>query len=266
MGSPIRLDALLVKPEHSFVAQSFQAQRTPYAVNGDGFGVGWYAGPPTPGLYRDIQPAWNDDNLRSLAGHVRSRLFLAHVRASSGTAIQRTNCHPFRYGKWLFQHNGEISRYEEIKQRLDAEIARELYPAMEGSTDTERIFFLALTYGLEHDPVSALRRAVGSVEQIAAEHGIEAPLRMTATASDGHRLFAVRHSSDGCSPSLYHSRSLHALREIGGRTEELPSDALIVLSEPLDTVSEHWEAIEESCALVAEKGSVTVSRFAPEPP
>ena len=61
-----------------------------------------------PRLYRIDHPAWNDRNLRELAAGISSPLFLAHVRASTGTAVQQTNCHPFRHGRWLWMHNGLI--------------------------------------------------------------------------------------------------------------------------------------------------------------
>ncbi len=71
-------------------------------------------------------------------------------------------------------------------------------------------------------------------------------------------------STDHDSPSLYHSRSLHALREVGKKTEDLPEDGLLVLSEPLDNVSEHWLEVPEATALVVENGAVQQLAFKPE--
>ena len=70
-------------------------------TNGDGFGVGWYVDDPPPGVFRAVGPAWSDRNLRELAGYVASPLFLAYIRASTGMAVQQTNCHPFRHGRCL---------------------------------------------------------------------------------------------------------------------------------------------------------------------
>src|SRR5882724_1321427 len=108
-GSPILLDELLYKPTHSLIDQSRHARLGVETTNGDGFGVGWYTDAETPGTFRGIGPAWSDRNLRSLAGHIRSPLFLAHIRASTGTAVQETNCHPFQYERWLWMHNGSIA-------------------------------------------------------------------------------------------------------------------------------------------------------------
>lgn len=119
-GHPIQLDEVLFKPENSLIRQSLHARWTHSVTNGDGFGVGWYGEREEPGLFRDVLPAWNDDNLLSLSGQIRSPLFFAHVRASTGTATARANCHPFRAGRWLFMHNGQVGDYERARRALDA--------------------------------------------------------------------------------------------------------------------------------------------------
>ena len=95
-GSPILLTDVLYTPAHSLIDQSLHSRLGAETTNGDGFGVGWYDAAPVPGVFRGIEPAWNDANLRELAGHVSSPLFFAHIRAAIGSAVQQTNCHPFR--------------------------------------------------------------------------------------------------------------------------------------------------------------------------
>jgi predicted glutamine amidotransferase len=263
MGPTISLDTLVMKPEHSLVAQSLNAQRNITAVNGDGFGIGWYGEDSCPGVFRDTAPAWHDENLRHLAAQIRSPLFLAHVRASSGSEVQRTNCHPFQYENWLFQHNGEIGGFDRVKRVLDQAIDPDLYPALRGSTDSERMFFLALSFGLREDPPSALQQMVGFVEKARSDAAIKEPAKMTIAVSDGERIFALRYSSYRDSQTLYHSRNIHALREVGGECEEMSPDAVIVLSEPLDDISEHWEEIPESALLVVEPGKIEAIPFEP---
>ncbi len=109
LRDPIPLELLVLKPVHSLIDQSLHSRMGATTTNGDGFGVGWYDGVlDEPGVYRSVHPAWNDRNLRELAAHVSSGLFFAHIRASTGTAVQETNTHPFRYGRWLFMHNGLV--------------------------------------------------------------------------------------------------------------------------------------------------------------
>ena len=117
-GSPVLLDELLYKPKHSLIDQSLHSTMGAETTNGDGFGVGWYGDQATPGVFRSTEPAWNDRNLRELATHVTSPLVFAHIRASSGSAVQQTNCHPFRHGRWLWMHNGLLRDFPVIKRDL----------------------------------------------------------------------------------------------------------------------------------------------------
>lgn len=263
-GPPLRLSDLLMRPDHSLLDQSRHARQNVETTNGDGFGVGWYGESETPGLYRDTHPAWNDTNFQHLAWHIRSGLFLSHVRAATGTPVQNTNCHPFAFENWLFQHNGSVPGFSKLKRQLMFDVAPELFPSIEGSTDSETLFFLALTFGLRDDPPAALARTMGHVERVRKAAGIEQPIFFSACTTDGKRLWAVRYSSNHESRTLYHSRHIHALRDIDGTYEALPEGAVIVLSEPLDELNEHWQTVPESSVLVAENGQVTISPFAPE--
>ena len=174
-GSPIYLEELIFKPEHSLIDQSLAARVTATATNADGFGVGWYGNRSSPGLYRDVQPAWNDSNLRDLAGQIEASLFLAHVRSATVPPVQQTNCHPFRYGKWLFMHNGSIRQFADIRRDLLLAVAPGLFSSIEGSTDSELMFYLALTFGLEIDPIAGVEKMVDVVEPEAKRKNIHTP-------------------------------------------------------------------------------------------
>ena len=154
-GSPVLLEDLLYKPKHSLIDQSLHSTMGAETTNGDGFGVGWYGTGDGPGVYRSVAPAWGDANLRHLARHIESPLFLSHVRATSGTAIQETNCHPFGHGAWLFVHNGVVGDFRALRRDLMLLVDPALFPDIQGATDTEVVFHLALTHGLE---VGAIQR------------------------------------------------------------------------------------------------------------
>jgi predicted glutamine amidotransferase len=71
--SPKVLEELLYKPDHSLIDQSLHARLGVETTNGDGFGVGWYSTyTETPAVFRSVKPAWNDSNLREVAGHVET--------------------------------------------------------------------------------------------------------------------------------------------------------------------------------------------------
>ena len=92
-------------------------------------------------MFRSIEPAWNDRNLREIVRprHARA-LFFAHIRASIGSAVQQTNCHPFRHGRWLFMHNGFIAEFPKVKRDLAMAVDPSLYADIAGQTDTEVLF------------------------------------------------------------------------------------------------------------------------------
>src|SRR5262245_39619339 len=204
-GTPILLDELLYKPTHSLIDQSLHSRLGVETTNGDGFGVGWYGEGPEPAVFKSIEPAWNDRNLRELSAHIRSGLVFAHIRAATGTPVQQTNCHPFRHGRWLWMHNGSITQFHDLKRDLRLAVDPTLYPDIEDSTDSEPFFFLALTMGLEDDPPGAVGRAVGFIEQVGRSHGVEHPIQMTVATTDGDRLWGFRYSSIGQSRSLFYS-------------------------------------------------------------
>ena len=170
-GDPILAEDLLFRPVHSIIDQSLHSRMGATTTNGDGFGIGWYSEGAEPAVFKSIDPAWNDMNLREIAGRIRTPLLFAHIRASTGTPVQRSNCHPFRHGQWLWMHNGAIRGFHEIKRDLLMAVDPVLYPDIEGSTDSETLFFLALTFGLTDDPFTAVAAPSASWRRSAREHG-----------------------------------------------------------------------------------------------
>ena len=265
-GAPLLLEDVIIKPEHSLIDQSLEARLGPNTTNGDGFGVGWYGERDTPGLYKNMLPAWNDTNLRDLAAHIRSPLFLAHIRAATGTAVQYSNCHPFRYRNWVFVHNGEINGFGATRRHLMNTLPDDLYAGIGGTTDSELMFFLALALGLETAPQVALERMAGLVEQLARQQGNEDALQMTLGISDGQRIYAVRYASSGQPRTLFHSRSVHALHELNPDYGKFSDDAVAVVSEPLNDLTDHWEEIPPSTLVEVYRGEVISRPFLPRQP
>ena len=264
-GNPICLEELIFKPEHSLIDQSLAARATATTTNADGFGIGWYGDRSFPGLYRDIQPAWNDSNLRDLAAQIESPLFLAHVRSATVPPVQQTNCHPFRHVHWLFIHNGSIRGFAELRRDLLMAVAPRLFSDIQGSTDSELMFYLALTFGLEVDPVAGVEKMVDLVESEAKRKGIRNPIEMTVCVTDGERLFAFRYRSQGRPPSLFHSTNLDALEDLHPSYGGFEEGAIAVVSEPLDGLTDHWHGIPDSTVAIVENGRVTTKPFQPQP-
>jgi predicted glutamine amidotransferase len=267
-GQPLLIDELLFQTQHGLIDQSLHSKMGVETTNGDGFGLGWYgaeSGPPC--RYRNISPAWSDVNLRELARHVESPLFLAHIRATTGTPVQQTNCHPFQHGRWLFVHNGVIKGFHEIRRELLLAVGPALFGDIAGSTDSEALFYLALTFGLEEDPLPAVERAVGFVEATAQAHGIEDPIQMTLGITNGERLWAIRYSSEGRSRTLFMSadrETVQALHPDNPRFKGLTDEDRLIVSEPLSDLPGVWLEVPESTAVIVQPGADEQVPFRPQ--
>ncbi len=260
-GPPIYLEQLMVRPENSLIEQSRDAHKSKSAINADGFGIGWYDSQPQPGLFRDVYPAWNDENLLNVCQQIKARLFFGHVRASTGSAINRANCHPFRHNGHLFMHNGQIGGFDKLRRDLAMSIRPEFYSRLQGTTDSEILFFLAMGNGLTDDPERALALTIGQILDVMAAHNITEALRITAALSDGRNILAIRYANDDFPPSLFYGTEIQS--DTGA---DLPTDknrACLILSEPLDEIAGSWAQVPPSSLLLARDGHVEVKPFSP---
>jgi predicted glutamine amidotransferase len=262
-GQPVPIEEILFKSRHGLVDQSLHARMGAEPTNGDGFGLGWYGAGVEPGVYRSVAPAWADPNLRELAQHIESPLFVAHVRAAIGSPVQQTNCHPFRHGRWLFVHNGFLAGFADLRRDLMFAIQPHRFPAIHGSTDTEVIFHLALSFGLEANPIDALERTVGFIETTAARRGIDDAVQGTFGVSDGSTLWAVRYATVGEPRSLFASADARAIRHLypgNERFARLTEDDRLIVSEPFSDVQGVWHEIPPSTAITVQRGGVLEQR------
>jgi glutamine amidotransferase len=268
-GSPILIHEALYEGPNPLDHQSLSSRRGAEPTNGDGFGVGWYGATDTPGVFRSTEPAWNDANLREIAGHISSPLFFTHIRAAIGSAVQQTNCHPFRHGRWLFMHNGYINQFATIKRDLILAVDPSLYPQIQGTADTEVLFFLALTLGLEDDPPGAVEQAIGLVEAVAGRHQVPSPFQGTIATSDGVSIWAFRYSSERNSRSLFYTTRVPALRALYPTRQlfqEVSDDARLIVSEPLGDVAGVWNEVPESTYGIIGPDRAEMRRLQPKAP
>jgi predicted glutamine amidotransferase len=266
-GSPLRIEELVYNATHSLIEQSRAARLTTHLTNADGFGIGWYGTSELPGIYRSVAPAWSDRNLQELCAQIASPLFVAHIRASTGTPVQQTNCHPFRHGRWLFVHNGFIDQYIRLRRDLLLAVDPRYFDFIEGTTDSELLFHLALTFGLDDEPLPALERMAGFVEATGRRHGVDEPLQMTVGVSDGERLYAVRYASGQVvANSLYVSNDAADVRLLypeNERLQRLSDEARAIVSEPLADLPGLWSEVPPSSALIVQPGADEQVAFTP---
>ncbi|SEH79563.1 glutamine amidotransferase [Rheinheimera pacifica] len=266
-GKPIYLDTLVTKPDHSLVVQSRHSQMNytnsgqRLSTNGDGFGIGWYDKRASPGLFKDDLPAWHNTNLNNLCHQVKSHTFMAHIRATTTGDIQRSNCHPFSYKNWLFQHNGHVSHFPKLRRQLQLKIAPKLYPHLQGTTDSETFFLLALTYGLVENPKAAMQKMVAEVLQTLNQIDKKGVLNLSCAISDGHKLYTLRYSHNEAPMTQFVSTDASCLAEFDDSKPRIPSGSTIVVSEPLDNVSDKWTKIDSNTFTTIYRNNVTTERF-----
>ncbi len=249
-GAPIYLEDMVASPSHSLIAQSLHASEGKTEINGDGFGLGWYGDRDHPGLFRDLRPAWSDENLRGICQQVRSRLFFAHVRAATGSATTRANCHPFSAGRFMFMHNGQVGGFQKIRRRVESLIPDEFYPLRAGTTDSEALFLAATGFGLEDDPPGAIGAMIGAVKAEMDRADVTQAFRFAAALTDGRTLWAFRWSCDSHPPTLYY-RSVE--------------NGLVVVSEPTDEDHGTWHAVAANSMLVKAPGrAMEIKPFDPD--
>ncbi len=268
IGEPLLIDELLYRTKHGLIDESLHWRMGAETTNGDGFGLGWYPPdmPEHPARYRSVNPAWNDANLRDLAAHIESPLFLAHIRAAVGSPVQETNCHPFRHGRWLFVHNGLIGGFARMRRDLLLAVDPELFVGLSGSTDSETALLPRPDRGTRRGSHRRDGRVVGMVEARAADQGVEDPVQMTVGIADGERVWAMRYSSAHQSRTLFVSEDVETVRRLhpeNPRLQQLPEDTRLIVSEPLADLAGAWHEVGESMALIVGRDGMESRPFSP---
>lgn len=243
LGAPVALESLLYLSEHSLEHQSWAPREQRHGtVNADGWGVGWYdlATRPEPARYRTTRPMWSDGPFRSVAGLVRSGCFLAAVRsATAPSAVDEVNTPPFASGRWLFAHNGAVHGWREGVNITAREV---LSPsragAIEGSTDSETLFAIALQHLDEGaDPAGALGAAVTTIVDYAGGGG-----RLNMVLTDGRQMAA----------SVW-GDTLYVTADEGG---------VVLASEPTDD-RRMWDAVPDHTILTVDPAGTTTRPLDP---
>ena len=134
-------------------------------------------------------------------------------------------------------------------------ISKNYYHYRLGTTDSEALFLLALSYGLEKDPVGAIKKAIERVQILLEANGATEPIRLSAALSDGKSIWAFRYSSDQQSPSLFYGTpDLH-------KKQAQSKIINTIASEPFDDDSDHWTSVGESKVVLWKNKAVSISPF-----
>lgn len=276
-GAPIIMDQLLYQPHNSLIHQSYAATELEEPLNGDGFGIGWYAPEidEIPGVFVSTSPAWSNRNLRMIAPKIKSNCLLAHVRAASVGDTSESNCHPFAYKQFLCMHNGGVGGFPELKRQIRRELSDEVYNWLRGQTDSEHFFALFLDRILKKkgkhsakDMVTAMRETIQYTEMLRKKNKIEEPSYLNIVISDGKRIIGTRYISDPKAEeplSLYYSEGSSYVCENGicRMVKADPSQhAVLIVSEKLTDLRQDWKKVPVNHAVVVHENiSVTIEKL-----
>lgn len=268
-GQPIYIDQIATVPTHSLVKQSldsrlrFSTDNEVLNVNGDGFGIGWYNEKEVPGIFKDESPAWSNQNLLNVSQQIKARIFFAHIRAATTGDVQRSNCHPFKFKNWMFQHNGYISDFNEIRQELCSGIGPDYYKNIKGNSDSEIFFHIALSYGLQNDPKTALKKAIKRVQKVAGDKKTEGNINLSCALSDGETMYTFRYAEGEKANTQFYSSAFNV-----GLTAHIPEEKcprpgrnIVIVSEPLDSLEKNWKEIPENTFMAIKDANISLETF-----
>ena len=132
------------------------------------------------------------------------------------------------------------------------------------------VFNLALTFGLENDPIQALEQTVGLIEQTADRHGITGAVQASFGVADGTTLWAVRYATEGPARSLFASADPGSIRHLhpeNPRFQRLSPDDRLIVSEPFSDLPGVWQEVPQGTAVTVQAGGVLEERpFSPRAP
>jgi glutamine amidotransferase len=209
------------------------------------------------------------DTQHSLVEQSRSDRLAGGQPNADGVGLGWYGEREFRHGRWLFMDNGFIEGYLDLRRELLLAVEPSIFSGIAGTTDSELMFYLALTFGLEEEPLAALERMAGFVEETGRRRGVEEPLQMTVAASDGERLYAARYASGPVVNSLFVTADASAVRALypgDARLEQFSDESRAVVSEPLGDLPGLWNEVPAGTAIVVQPGHDARVPFTPRSP
>lgn len=266
-NTPIVLNRILSNPQNSLVNQSKKSREGKNGTHADGFGIGWYDQTigNTPGIFKSIQPAWNDENLHHLTSKMRSKCFVGHVRASTVGNVNTFNCHPFSYQEFLFAHNGTIRNFDRMRRKILGSLSNPFFEMIRGQTDSE--YFFALVMDILHQNsnharlntiVESVILAIDKINKIQKKFPDNSFSRLNTVLTDGKCIVATRYTSSKHEDplSLYYTTgdhiNIHDTGRLMNSTQAQPG-AILIASEPLSNFSPEWKAVPTNHLLAVDE-------------
>lgn len=265
IGNPIYMEEIITRPSFSLLKQSTNSRMcytkdgNILSTNGDGFGIGWYNEKLEPGLFKDSEPAWANENLQEICSQINARIFMAHIRAASSGVVQRTNSHPFKYHNMLFQHNGHLENFDKIRRTIHNELPDNLYNNIKGTTDSETFFMLTLKHGLAKNPKNALEKTISALNKIYKKHKLKPEFNLSCAISDGKAIYTIRYSSNRKASSQFYSNDPDCISEI--YNHDIKMNGVLIVSEPINQYNDKWKEMPINSFATIEDGKIKIEKL-----
>jgi len=270
---PSRAHRSLVDAENALADQS---RKHP-----DGWGIGYVLGDDAYVVKSD-RSAHDCQRFARTCERLTSHTFVVHVRKATVGSVDPLNAHPFRFGRWLFAHNGTVDDFEGHRDWFLEQIDPDLRAHVMGDTDSEHLFFVLLT-ALRRAGIArasrdgdatlvgrTVRTVLQSLDRAAIERGGHRPL-LNVLLTDG-RVFVAHRAG----MPLFLSTQKHHCPDaltcpaadkvclLAQRPGDRPVNHLLVASEPIGEAENRWEEIADGTTLVCDEG-FRLTQTAPEP-
>jgi len=246
----------LVEAENALSVQS--------KAHPDGWGLGYFDG-KDPQIIKAVNPAHSDAGFAHISRLISCQALVAHVRKATVGNLSINNTHPFKHGRWIFAHNGDIEGFQHLRPFFLEEMTPHFRDLLQGTTDSEHCFYLFLTELDRLDNIDdpggeavaeALAETMRRINHWSTILRTEPPiLNFLATNGDimgatrlGRRLYF---STQKKACSDYKVCPAAAKPCLGIRVEEGPVTHLSVSSEPISK-EDIWEEMPDNAVVLVD--------------
>ncbi len=238
-----------------------QSQKHP-----DGWGIGWFVDDEAY-VIKSSNAAHACARFERASHRLTSHTFVVHVRRATVGLVDHVNAHPFRFGRWLFAHNGTIFAFDELREWFEEQIDPRFLPLILGDTDSEHLFFFLLTRleaaGVDRTGRAAadcarigeiVRAGVLEIDRLARSRGILRPI-LNVLLTDGRTMIGhkagmplflstqKRFCADLETCTAPNKSCMEADRPDG------PVNHLLIASEKIAVDQNIWEELEDGTTL-----------------
>jgi predicted glutamine amidotransferase len=219
------------------VAPAFESLQRLSVQHKDGWGVVDFDG-ESAREHRDTCAAHASETFHALTRNLRSRNLLAHIREASVGGARADNTHPFCNGRWVFCHNGTVRGFHAQPQPLEERIDPKWRACMKGDTDSERCFYLFLTYLGDATDLPSVAKALSRTVRDARalyEGKSEKPSELNLLVTDGSITAVTRHGKGLYRVSRPGLQMIASEPVVEGESwTEVPEDHLLTIDERLE--------------------------------